>query len=238
MLRGRLGTVLLLVLLSSLIQAQTFRGAINGTVTDPAGAMVAGAAVKATDMGTGIEHNTVTTTDGQFAFQDLPLGSYRVTVTATGFPTLAVDKVAVTAGQVYTLPIKLTMQKESTVLEVSAAALTVDTTTATQSAPATGARGRIALARRERCLRHPACSRDESMPSQPDTLRGSIRATRRTPTRAKHQPDSHGRAICTMPKSPATKFFPKTLSSERKPHDTGRGSGGFRRRLQRASSVD
>ena len=133
MLRGRFATILLIALLSSLLQAQTFRGAINGTVTDPAGAVVAGAAVKATDLGTGVEHNTVTTTDGQFAFQDLPLGSYKVTVAAPGFPTVAVDKVAVTAGTVYTLPVKLSMKKESTVVEVSAAALTVDTTTATQS---------------------------------------------------------------------------------------------------------
>ena len=133
MLRGRFATILLLVLISSFVAAQTFRGAINGTVTDPAGAVVAGAAVKATNIGTGVEQSTVTTTDGQFAFQDLPIGSYRVAVTATGFPTLTVDKIAVTAGMVYTLPVKLTMQKESTVLEVSAAALTVDTTTATQS---------------------------------------------------------------------------------------------------------
>src|SRR5438270_3396613 len=133
MLRGRFGTILLLALLTGLLHGQTFRGAINGTVTDPTGAVVAGAAVKATDIGTGVEHNTITTTDGQFAFQDLPLGSYRVSVTASGFPTLTVDKVAVTAGMVYTLPVKLTMQKESTVLEVSAAALTVDTTSATQS---------------------------------------------------------------------------------------------------------
>ena len=133
MLRLRFGTILTLVLLAGLLHAQTFRGAINGTVTDPAGAVVAGAAVKATDINTAIEHNTVTTSDGQFAFQDLPLGTYKVAVTAPGFPTVAVDKVSVTAGTVYTLPVKLSMQKESTVLEVSAAALTVDTTSATHS---------------------------------------------------------------------------------------------------------
>ena len=41
--------------------AQTFRGAINGNVTDPSGAVVAGANVKATNEATGIALSTVTT---------------------------------------------------------------------------------------------------------------------------------------------------------------------------------
>ena len=60
--------------------AQTFRGTINGTVTDPAGAVVPNAQVKATEVATGIDHNTVATNDGQFAFQDIPVGAYKVTV--------------------------------------------------------------------------------------------------------------------------------------------------------------
>jgi hypothetical protein len=42
-------------------QAQTFRGAISGTVTDPSGAVIPNAQVKATETATGLEHNTVTT---------------------------------------------------------------------------------------------------------------------------------------------------------------------------------
>src|SRR5437762_10780257 len=38
-----------------------------------------------------------------FSFQDIPLGQYKVTVTATGFPVYTVDKVEVVAGQIYTL---------------------------------------------------------------------------------------------------------------------------------------
>ena len=103
--------------------AQTFRGAINGTVTDPSGALVAGANVKATNTATGVVLSTVTTSDGQFAFQDIPLGSYKVAVTASGFSPVTVDKVQVTAGVIYTLPVKLTVGREATVVEVSAAAL-------------------------------------------------------------------------------------------------------------------
>src|SRR5258708_758919 len=125
--------ILVVLSLGVAANAQTFRGAINGAVTDPSGAVVPNAAVKATESNTGIDHNTVTTSEGQFSFQDIPLGFYKVTVTAPGFPVYAVDKVEVTAGTIYTLQVKLTMQQQATTVEVSAAALTLDTTTPTQS---------------------------------------------------------------------------------------------------------
>ena len=131
--RRLLGALAVLVLVGVAGYAQTFRGAINGTVTDPSGAVVSGADVKATQIATGALHSTVTTTDGQFAFQDLPLGAYRVTVTVKGFQQTNIDNVTVTAGNVYTLPVKLSMGRETTAVEVSAAALEVDTTTTTQS---------------------------------------------------------------------------------------------------------
>jgi Carboxypeptidase regulatory-like domain/TonB dependent receptor len=117
---------------------QTFRGAINGTVTDPSGAVVAGASVKATNTATGIVLTSVTTSDGQFAFQDLPLGTYRIEVSASGFSTVVVAQVPVTAGSVYTVPVRLKLGQQATAIEVSAAALSVDTTTATQSATIPG----------------------------------------------------------------------------------------------------
>jgi len=125
--------VLVVLFLAAAANAQTFRGAINGTVTDPSGAVIPNAAVKATEAATGIDHNTVTTSDGAFSLQDIPLGFYKVTVTAAGFPAYTVDKVEVSAGTIYTLQVKLTMQQQSTTVEVSAAAVSLDTTTATQS---------------------------------------------------------------------------------------------------------
>src|SRR5271166_5405966 len=114
--------------------SQTFRGAINGNVTDQSGAVVAGASVKATNVGTDVAVTTVTTTDGQFAFQDMPIGTYRVSITAAGFKSENIDNISVTAGSIYTLPIKLTVGSAgTTAIEVSAAALALDTTTTTQS---------------------------------------------------------------------------------------------------------
>jgi len=125
--------ILVVLSLAVAANAQTFRGAINGTVTDPSGAVVPNAQVKATESATGIDHTTTTTSDGAFAFQDIPLGFYKVIVTATGFPAYSVDKVQVVAGQIYTLQVKLALQQQTTTVEVSAAALTLDTTTQTQT---------------------------------------------------------------------------------------------------------
>jgi hypothetical protein len=130
----RLVLVVLLVLsIATAANAQTFRGAINGTVVDPSGAIVPNATVKATESTTSIDHTTVTTSEGVFAFQDIPLGFYKVTVTASGFPAYSIDRVEVSAGTIYTLSVKLTLQQQSTTVEVSAAALTLDTTTQTQN---------------------------------------------------------------------------------------------------------
>jgi outer membrane receptor protein involved in Fe transport len=113
--------------------AQTFRGAINGTVTDPSGAVVANAPVQSTEVGTGIDHKTVTTSGGQFSIPDIPPGAYKITVAVAGFATYTADSVQISAGSIYTLEVRLSLAKENQSLEVPAAVLTIDTTTATQS---------------------------------------------------------------------------------------------------------
>jgi hypothetical protein len=131
--RHLLKSAALVLLIAAIGQAQTFRGAINGTVVDPSGAVVTVAQVRAINNGTGVTLSTATTSEGQFSFQDLPLGSYKITVTAPGFQAVNVDNVLVTAGSVYTLPVKLTMGQQTTAIEVSAASVSVDTTTSTQN---------------------------------------------------------------------------------------------------------
>src|SRR5467141_2815547 len=125
--------ILVVLSLAVAANAQTFRGSINGTVVDPSGAVVPNVQVKATESATRIDHSTTTTSEGVFSFQDLPLGFYKVAVTAAGFPVYTVDKVQVVAGTIYTLPVKLSLQQQATTVEVSAAALSLDTTTATQN---------------------------------------------------------------------------------------------------------
>jgi hypothetical protein len=113
--------------------AQTFRGAIRGTVTDTDGAGVVSAHVIATETATGIAYNAVTSSAGNFAFEDLPLGHYALTISSSGFDTVKVEEVPVSAGTVYSVPVKLAVASSSTVVQVSASALSLDTTTSTQT---------------------------------------------------------------------------------------------------------
>lgn len=112
---------------------QTFQGGISGSVTDSSGAAVPNAAIKAVEDATGTSHDTISSSAGEFNFTNLPIGSYTVTVTATGFNTAKYDKLSVTASTIYELPVKLTIASSSQTVEVTADALTLDTTTDTQA---------------------------------------------------------------------------------------------------------
>src|SRR5207244_1450915 len=80
-----------LILFSAVVcSAQTFRGSILGTVTDPNGAVVPDAMVTAKNVATGIERSTVTDTFGNYTLAELQTGTYEVTVQKSGFQTAKV----------------------------------------------------------------------------------------------------------------------------------------------------
>jgi len=112
---------------------QTFRGGISGTVTDQSGAVVPNAQVTAEESATNTTYKALSSSAGEFAFANVPLGSYTITVAANGFKTIKVDKVPVTAGATYTLPIKLTVASAGETVEVTADSLSLDTITDTQA---------------------------------------------------------------------------------------------------------
>jgi Carboxypeptidase regulatory-like domain/TonB dependent receptor len=126
-------TYLLVLVLATAASAQTFRGGINGSVTDVSGAAIPDAAVQTVNDATGVIHSTVSSSAGEYSFEDLPLGTYTVTVTASGFQTLKVDRVPVSAGALYSLPLKVSVAAQATTVEVDAAGLALDTTTTTQT---------------------------------------------------------------------------------------------------------
>src|SRR3984957_3364025 len=121
------------LLSSTQSSGQTFRGGINGTVTDASGAVVPGAKITATDVATSAVRDTVSSSAGEFSFNDLPLDTYKVKVDAPGFQSTEVNGVEVLAGKVYTLPVKLSVASQATTVEVAADALSLDTTTITQT---------------------------------------------------------------------------------------------------------
>src|SRR5207249_10411458 len=94
--RMRMRVVLICVLLVSLAAfGQTFRGTILGTVTDASGAVVSGAKVTVRNVGTGLERSTQTSPDGSYSLPELPIGTYTVTATQSGFQTSVTKNVVV-----------------------------------------------------------------------------------------------------------------------------------------------
>ncbi|HEY4011282.1 MAG TPA: carboxypeptidase-like regulatory domain-containing protein, partial [Acidobacteriaceae bacterium] len=91
----------------SAMLAQSVRGSIGGSVTDPTGALIPDATVTATNTGTGGKTVTHTTAAGVYHFPDLPLGTYTVTATATGFNTKSATGVLVQVNS--TTPLNLSL---------------------------------------------------------------------------------------------------------------------------------
>ena len=123
-------SLLLLVLffVTCAASAQSFRGSLNGTVTDKTGAALAHASIVVTQVDTGVTRSTVSSSAGEFAFQDLPVGTYSITVTEPGFSIAKVDKIPVSAGTAYTLPVSLAVSSSAQTVEVTASGVALDTT--------------------------------------------------------------------------------------------------------------
>ena len=121
----------LIVSLSS--SAQTYRGGIIGTVTDNSGAAIAGAAITAVEDATSVSYKTVSSSAGDFEFTNLPVGTYTVTLSMSGFSTAKYVKVDVGAGTSYNLAAKLAVSSSAETVEVTAASLTLDTATDIQA---------------------------------------------------------------------------------------------------------
>jgi Carboxypeptidase regulatory-like domain/TonB dependent receptor-like, beta-barrel len=77
--------VVLCFLAAAILVAQSDRGTITGTVSDPAGAVVASAPIQARNVETGIVYEGASSTTGNFTLVQLPVGTYEVTVTVQGF---------------------------------------------------------------------------------------------------------------------------------------------------------
>jgi hypothetical protein len=65
--------------------AQSDRGTITGTISDPAGAVIAGAAVEAKNIDTGSVYTAASTSTGNYTIAQLPVGNYEVSVAVAGF---------------------------------------------------------------------------------------------------------------------------------------------------------
>jgi len=124
----RVGIALVFALALSTARAADVNGRIKGTVTDPAGAVVVKATVVATNTATGVKFVTTSQADGGYLFAQLPIGTYSIAVTATGFKTFSATGIVLNIDQEYVEPVKLSVGNASETIEVHADTVQVDTT--------------------------------------------------------------------------------------------------------------
>ncbi len=108
-------------------QSQTTTGTIQGIVTDPNGAVIAGAAITVRNLDTGFERSATSNSDGYFTAPLLPLGKYRITARANGFSDSILENVDVTIGQTLALRFELKVGGTAETVDVSAESTVVDT---------------------------------------------------------------------------------------------------------------
>src|SRR5215831_13722557 len=107
------------IVCAAIVCAQTNRGGISGTVFDSTGAVVSGATVTITNVGTNRELRLTTSTEGAYSATSLEPVLYRITVEAQGFKKAVIDNIKVDTASTTTINIKL---------ETGAIANTVDVT--------------------------------------------------------------------------------------------------------------
>ncbi len=127
--RYRLGflVVVLAALFSASAFAQKVTGSVTGTVTDPQGAVVPGATVTLTDVGTNFARTATSSTAGSYEFQELDPGTYTVKVSKTGFREYLATKVEVHVSSVTRIDAKMLVGSMSEEVTVEAQGVQVNT---------------------------------------------------------------------------------------------------------------
>ncbi len=92
--------VVVFLALAASLQAQSIYGEIRGTVTDPSGAVIGGAAVTATNTGTGEPRKTTTDAVGNYSLVNLEAGTYEVAVEHSGFRKVLTQNITLRAREV------------------------------------------------------------------------------------------------------------------------------------------
>jgi len=127
----------LILTLSSQLYAQSARARIVGTVSDPQGAVLSGATVTVTNVATGTTQEITTDREGFYQALELPIGTYKVKVSHSGFQTSETDAYTLEINQVLRVDVKLPLGARSDVVEITGAAAQVETVNPTLGASVT-----------------------------------------------------------------------------------------------------
>lgn len=119
--------LLLMYSITAFGQSQATTGLIQGTVTDPNGAVVSGATAVLRNVETGFERTVTSNSDGLFNAPLLPLGRYRVTVSASGFADTILENVSVSVGQTLSLRVDMKVGATAATVDVSSEAESIET---------------------------------------------------------------------------------------------------------------
>ena len=115
------------VLISTSALAQQPTASLTGTVVDPAGAVIPGATVTATNKATSFSRSTTTNSDGLYVISNLPVGMYQIRVEAQGFTTkVSQGLVALTVGQSVRLDAELSTGTLSAVVDLTSEMPAID----------------------------------------------------------------------------------------------------------------
>lgn len=117
----------LLMCVGQVLAQSTLTGGITGKVTDPQGAVVPNATVKATNTGTNATVTVTANEDGAYNVTSLQPGTYRLDITSGGFAPAKADGVVVEVGRATNIDIKLTVGTAVAEVEVTAEAPAINT---------------------------------------------------------------------------------------------------------------
>ncbi len=115
-----------IALCSYLAFSQDPTGIVEGSVTDPSGASVPGAAVTIENEATAITTTHRTLRGGAFQFSALPVGTYVLRISAQGFASSERDGLRVDVNRVVDLPVQLQLATDKSTVNVSSVAAMVD----------------------------------------------------------------------------------------------------------------
>jgi hypothetical protein len=107
--------------------AQQTTGDIDGTVTDQSGAAVPGSALTLTDQANGAQRKTTSDSQGHFSFLQLPVGTYTLTATKSGFKTMSQKDLPLHVATTTTTPVKLEVGAIAETVTVEASAINLNT---------------------------------------------------------------------------------------------------------------
>ncbi len=114
-------------------QSEIGGATLNGTVSDPSGAVISGSKVTLKSPSTGLVRSTETTGAGLYSFSHLPVSVYDVTVEASGFKTSVRKDVTLSVGAAVTLDLQLTLGSTSETVNVSEDVPVVEATRSSSS---------------------------------------------------------------------------------------------------------